>query len=171
MDLKQIAAVLLPLPPDRRADLMTRSLFGHDAALGVRFTHVDSARVAATMEVSEAHVQPYGLVHGGVYCALGETTCSVGAALSVMGEGRNAVGSENRTRFHRGARPGTTLSIEALPVSASDDGRWLTWEARITDSEGRLCAVSRVTAAVLDPGRRIAGRALEVPPMDLPEDP
>ena len=171
MDVHEIAKLILPLPPDQRAALVTRGLFGFDALLGVTFSHVDPAGVVASLAVTDQHVQPYGLVHGGVYCALGETTCSIGAAFSVLAEGRSAVGVENTTRFLKGCRPGATLTVDARPVEdpALPANRRV-WEARITDADGALCALSRVTTAVLEPGARIAGEdialAAEPPPIE-----
>ncbi len=155
MDIQQIIKLFLPLPPEQRAALMSESLFGFDALVGMRFSHVADDRVSASLVVTDRHVQPYGLVHGGVYATLGESTCSVGVAMAVMASGDNAVGVENTTRFHRGARPGTTLQIEARPLS--EQGSYRTWQAIITSGEGTRHATSRVTVAVLAPGTRIAG--------------
>jgi 1,4-dihydroxy-2-naphthoyl-CoA hydrolase len=155
MDINQIIQLFLPLPPEQRAALMSEGLFGFDALVGMRFSYVDPARVSASLVVTDRHIQPYGLVHGGVYATLGESACSVGAAMAVIASGKNAVGVENTTRFHRGARPGTTLLVEATPLS--ERGSHRTWEAIITSGEGIRHATSRVTVAVLAPGTRIAG--------------
>ncbi|MFT5685205.1 MAG: 1,4-dihydroxy-2-naphthoyl-CoA hydrolase [Myxococcota bacterium] len=160
MDIQQIIQLFLPLSPEKRAALMSESLFGFDALVGMRFSHVAEDRVSATLEVTDRHVQPYGLVHGGVYATLGESACSVGAAMAVMPSGNHAVGVENITRFHRGTRPGTTLHIEAKPKS--ERGSHRTWEAIITSRDGVRHATSRVTVAVLAPGTRIAGEDVEL---------
>ena len=160
MDVAEIIKLFLPLPPEDRAALMTQNLMGFDAVVGMRFVHVDPTRVRATLAVTERHTQPYGLVHGGVYATLGESTCSVGAAMAVIAAGQNAVGVENKTRFHRGARPGTMLHIEAVPLSSSS--RLATWEAVITSGDGIRHATSQVTIAILKPGTRIAGEDVEL---------
>ena len=160
MDVSEIIKLFLPLPPNQRAALMTQNLMGFDALLGMRFESVDPTRVCATLAVTDRHTQPYGLVHGGVYATLGESTCSVGAAMAVIAAGNNAVGVENRTRFHRGARPGTTLHIEAVPVSSTS--RLATWKAVITSGDGVRHATSQVTIAILKPGTRIAGEDVEL---------
>ena len=158
MDVRELAKLILPLPPAQRAALLTQSLFGFDALLGVTFSHVAPTRVVASLAITEQHVQPYGLPHGGVYCALGETTCSIGAAFSVLAEGRGAVGVENTTRFLKACRVGARLTVDARPVEdpALPANRRV-WEAVITDADGARCAMSRVTTAVLNPGARIAG--------------
>lgn len=160
MDVSEIIKLFLPLSPEKRAAWMTQNLLGFDALVGMRFVHVDAARVHATLEVTARHTQPYGLVHGGVYAALGESACSVGAAMAVIAAGNNAVGVENKTRFHRGTRPGTTLHIEAAPLSAND--RLTTWKAVITSEEGIRHATSWVRIAILKPGTRIAGEDVEL---------
>lgn len=157
MDLREIARMMMGLPPAERAALMNSGIMGFDRLLGLRFVTVDGAEVVAEVAVTDRHVQPYGLVHGGVYATIGESVCSVGAAFSVMAEGKNAVGAENTTRFHRGCRPGTTLTAIARPMEGARSASQRVWEAVITDGAGRRCATSRVTIAVLEPGRRIAG--------------
>ncbi|MFT4978586.1 MAG: 1,4-dihydroxy-2-naphthoyl-CoA hydrolase [Myxococcota bacterium] len=151
MNLQALARQLMVLSPTERAAQMSAVMVGLDALLGLRLVSVDFERVVAELVVTEHHTQPYGLVHGGVYAAIGESVCSIGAAIAVLSEGRSVVGVENTTRFHRGARPGVTLRATARPVSER------VWEAIISDGE-RRCATSRVTVAVLEPGRRIAGR-------------
>lgn len=160
VDLEQLAAHLQSLDASGRAEFFNAQLRGHDAALGLQFASIEDARVVATLVITEAHTQPYGLVHGGVHAALVESVCSVGAALSVMPDGNNAVGAENTTRFLRPARPGTTLTATATPGKSSPDGRRLTWEAVITDDTGERCAVGSVTVAVLPPSKKMAGSAL-----------
>ena len=115
--------------------------------------------MVAKLSTSAEHVQPYGLIHGGVYCALVETACSVGAALSVLDEGRNAVGVENRTAFLRACRQGAVLTVTATPLAGQEPGRKV-WEAIVTDEENRRCATGQVHIAVLDAERRIDGQSL-----------
>lgn len=157
MDLKQMATMMMRLSPTERAQIMNNNLSGFDAAVDLRFVTVDPERVVATMEAGHKHTQPYGLVHGGVYATLGESVCSVGAAMSVMASGQNAVGAENTTRFLRGTRPGTTLTIDARPLPERSTERRRVWEAVMTNDAGERCATSRVTIAVLEPGKKIAG--------------
>ena len=135
---------------------------GYDAALGQRFTHVAPDLVIATLEVGPHHTQPYGLVHGGVYATLGESVCSVGAAIGALTHGKNAVGTENTTRFLRATRPGTTLTAEARPLSGELGPTRRIWEALITDDQGNQVAVSRVTIAILEPGKEVAGDKLKL---------
>lgn len=157
MDPQTIAELLGPLSPEERAALLNQNLFGFDAAVGLRFRYVSGDRMRAELTVTDRHVQPYGLVHGGVYATLAESVCSVGAAFAVMADGKNAVGLENHTRFLRGTRAGVTLVVEAAPRFIKGADR--IWAAEIRDDEGP-CATAEVRLRVLEPGRSIAGQTI-----------
>lgn len=158
MDPSQLAQFIAQLDPPQRAALLTQASLGFDAHLGIRWTWVDGDKVVGEVDITDRHVQPYGLVHGGVYCTLAEAACSTGAAISVLPLGKNAVGVENRTRFKKAARAGTTLTITAIPKSV--EGRDHTWAAVMVDSDGRTCATSEVVVRALDPKVRVGGAAV-----------
>ena len=162
IDLQQLAAQLRALPPEERAAAMNASMSGFDALVGMRLRAVGDDEVVATLTATAAHTQPYGLVHGGVYATLGESVCSIGAALVVMAEGKNAVGVENTTCFLRAVRPGTTITITARPKAVSGDGRRHTWAAVMIDAAGERCAVSEVTVAALPARMALAGQAVRL---------
>lgn len=155
MDLPALARQLAALPPQGRADALNAVMGGFESQLGLRWSRVADDRVEGVMVATAAHTQPYGLVHGGVYAALAESACSVGAALAVLPTGHNAVGVENHTRFRRASRPGATLTVVARP--AGIDGRDHRWEANITDEAGRLCASAVVVVRALPQDARVAG--------------
>jgi len=129
-------------------------LGGYDKAMGLRFVSVGDDHVAAEMPVAERHLQPYGLVHGGVYSAMVETLCSVGAALSAGKRGQSAVGLENTTSFLRATREGT-LHGRAVPLVQGR--RSQVWETTITDDAGKVLATGRVRVLCLDAGAAVAG--------------
>lgn len=156
MEPEAIVRMLAELSSAQAAELFNQGLGGFDRTLGMVFLEVGVDRVVATLHVSEAHAQPYGLVHGGVYCTLAESVCSVGAALSVLAEGRHAVGVENRTRFLRPARPGCVLTVRGSPLRV--EGAERVWQAGVEDAEGRTCARSEVRVRVLEHGRVLAGQ-------------
>ena len=160
MDPAQIASLVTSLGPEDLAEMLNRMGVGFDAHVGIRFTWASPERVVATLTPGLEHTQPYGLVHGGVYCTAAETTCSVGAALCVLSHGQNAVGVENRTRFLRAARPGGTLTITATPVSESR-GRH-TWAAVVVDEAGHRCAESEVVVRALAPHARVGGEHVQL---------
>lgn len=112
----------------------------YDELLGGRITEATGDRVVMELDVGPQLRQPYGLVHGGVYASMAETTASVGAALA-LGEGGGAVGVSNHTDFLHAVRDGS-LRAEATPLSR---GRSLQlWQVEVTDASGRLVAHAKV---------------------------
>jgi 1,4-dihydroxy-2-naphthoyl-CoA hydrolase len=118
---------------------------GFAEEIGVEWVDLDPDGARARLEVRKQHLQPYGIVHGGVHASLAESLTSAATYNAVKDEGRIAMGQSNDTAF---LRPVTEGTIEATAV-ARHRGRttWL-WDVEIKDSEGRLCALSRMTIAV-----------------------
>ncbi|MBL4689512.1 MAG: PaaI family thioesterase [Nannocystaceae bacterium] len=164
---------LLAMAPKERAVAINATTSGFDAQLGQVFESVGSALCVATLTVGPQHLQPYGLVHGGVYAALVESACSLGCAIGELAEGRHVVGLENTTRFIQGTRLGATLRIEARPTDArpKDAGKKQTswvgsrreWEATIFAGEGVVCATGVLRLAALDSGVVVGGEAMGLP--------
>jgi 1,4-dihydroxy-2-naphthoyl-CoA hydrolase len=116
-----------------------------DDALGFELVTLEDEAAYARVAVDDRHLQPLGVVHGGVYAALAESVASHATARAVMPAGNAALGMTNDTSFFRPASSGT-VHAHAQRLHA---GRttWV-WDVRLTDDEGRLCAASRVTVAV-----------------------
>jgi uncharacterized protein (TIGR00369 family) len=148
--------------PENVVNLINERLGGYNKVIGLRFVEASPDRFVAELEIDECHLQPYGLVHGGVYAGMIESLCSTGAALSVWNEGKNTVGLENTTAFLRAVRSGT-LRGTARPLARGR--RSHVWEAEIKDDRDRLVASGRVRLMVLDPGAEADGEtvALEAP--------
>lgn len=132
---------------------------GFNATMALRFTRATAEVVEAEIEVGPQHLQPYGLVHGGVYAGMIETLCSTGAALVALGRGQTAVGQENSTSFLRAVRGGT-LRGRAEPLSTGR--RSQVWETRIRDDDGHLVAVGRVRLLCLEAGAEAAGAVVRL---------
>ncbi len=114
---------------------------GLAAALGLRFDAVGTDEVVISWTVDERHLQPYGVVHGGVYCAVNETAASVAGSLWFGDRGR-AVGVSNTTDFLRQAELGTDLTATASPVHR---GRLQQlWSVETHDGDSRLVARGQV---------------------------
>ncbi|MEC7948999.1 MAG: PaaI family thioesterase [Myxococcota bacterium] len=160
MDPATLTQLVASLPPEKLAALLTQTIGGLDAHLGLAFVWASPDKVIARLTPGPQHTQPYGLVHGGVYCSATEATCSVGAALAVLPTGRNAVGVENHTRFLHAARPGTTLTSTATPAQV--DGPRHTWSAVVTDADGTCCARAEVVVRALDPQAHVGGAAVRL---------
>jgi uncharacterized protein (TIGR00369 family) len=116
-----------------------------DALYGLEVEEMGPERVRAIVRVRDAIKQPMGLVHGGVYASIAESITSIATAQAVMSEGNYAVGMSNQTSF---LRP-ITHGIVHAEATRRHRGRttWL-WDVEITDDDGNVCAVSRMTIAV-----------------------
>jgi len=127
---------------------------GFNEALGLTFVRASATEVVGEIATGPAHTQPYGILHGGVHCALAETLASTGAAIVAMADGKHVVGLENTTSFLRACRGGV-LRGTARPLVTGR--RSQVWEVEIREGE-RLVAQSRVRALVLEPDAELAGR-------------
>ena len=116
-----------------------------DSHLGFEIIEVKEDSARARVPVTNRVLQPYGLVHGGVYAALAESLASVATAAAVLEEGNIAVGLSNATSF---VRPATSGVVNASAVRRHRGRTTWIWDVDMTDDEGRLCATTRVTMAV-----------------------
>jgi 1,4-dihydroxy-2-naphthoyl-CoA hydrolase len=116
-----------------------------DDILGFEFLHADEQSVRGRFTVEDRVRQPFGIVHGGAYAALGETLASMATYLTVKDDGDIAMGQSNHTHFLRPVSEGT-IAAEGRRLHR---GRttWV-WDVDFTDEQGRLCATTRVTIAV-----------------------
>jgi len=116
-----------------------------DSHLGFEIIEVKEDSARARVPVTSRLLQPYGLVHGGVYAALAESLASVATAAAVWEDGNIATGMSNATSF---VRPATQGTIHAV-ATRRHRGR-TTWigDVDMTDDAGRLCATTRMTIAV-----------------------
>ena len=89
--------------------------------------------------------QPAGLVHGGVFASIAESLASIGTALVVMKDGQHAMGLSNQTSF---LRPITDGTIHAAAHRKHRGRTTWVWEVEMSDDQGRLCVLTRMTIAV-----------------------
>lgn len=136
---------------------------GWIGANGLKITRATRQEVTAELVVEDKHRQAYGIVHGGIHCAIIETLASVGAAVNAMPEGRSVVGLENHTSFLRAVREGKLTAV-AKPLTRGR--RSQVWEGNVHDERGRLVATGRVRLLVLEPEAELAGSTVEVKPRD-----
>jgi 1,4-dihydroxy-2-naphthoyl-CoA hydrolase len=118
---------------------------GFDRVYGLEIDEIADGLVRGRVQVRDDLKQPAGLVHGGVYAAIAESLATNGTAAMVHGDGNAAMGLSNQTSF---LRPVTAGVITAV-ARARHRGRttWV-WEVELSDDDGRLCALTRVTVAV-----------------------
>lgn len=145
--------------PALDVELLNERGGGWNHAMGLRYVRASGDEVVAEIVVGPEHTQGYGIVHGGVHAGLIEATCSAGAALWALGEGRPVVGLENSTSFLRAVREGR-LTCTAVPLTRGR--RSQVWEARVTDDTGRLVSSGRVRLLCLEPSAEVQGEALSL---------
>jgi uncharacterized protein (TIGR00369 family) len=118
---------------------------GFAEEIGVEWIDLDPDNARARIKVEERHLQPNGVVHGGVYASLAESLSSAATYWAVRGNGEIAFGMANNTSF---LRPISEGHVNAA-ANPRQRGRttWL-WDVEMSDDEGRLCALSRMTIAV-----------------------
>ena len=118
---------------------------GFDGLLGYEIDSLGEEEVLAHVDVRPDLLQPWGLVHGGVYASIAESTTSTATALSVVPDGFVATGQSNQTSFLRPITEGTIHVV----ARRRHRGRtsWV-WEVDFSDDAGRLCAIVRMTIAV-----------------------
>jgi len=124
-------------------------LAGFARLIGLEYDDASGDRVVIRCTVKPDLLQPYGILHGGVHCAIVETAASTGAALWLAGErgGGKVVGVSNQTDFLRAVTDGE-LAAEALPIHRGRSQQL--WAVEIRDSEGRLAARGQVRLQNLD---------------------
>ena len=115
---------------------------GFDKELGLSYLEMTPDGGCAQLEITEKLLQPWGIVHGGVYCAVIESLASVSGHvwLSQHGGG-TVVGVNNNTDFLRAIRSGT-ITATSSPIHRGR--RQQLWLITITDDTGRMVARGQV---------------------------
>ena len=124
---------------------INQAMRGFDEHYGLEILEYGEEQVRAQVRVAEHHKQPAGLVHGGLYAAIAESTASLATATAVMPHGETAMGLSNSTSF---LRPITHGTVHALARRLHRGRTTWVWDVEISDDDGRLCAITRMTVAV-----------------------
>lgn len=127
------------LEPPRREEV------GLGAALGIEYLEVGPELARARMAVTEAVMQPFGIVHGGALTALAESITSLATYLGVKDQGMLAMGQANDTSF---LRPISAGHVTATARRRHGGRTTWVWDVELHDDDERLCALSRMTVAV-----------------------
>jgi 1,4-dihydroxy-2-naphthoyl-CoA hydrolase len=122
---------------------------GFDRVYGLELLDVSEEEVRARVKVRDELLQPAGLVHGGLFASIAESISSTATWYGVNEDGMAAMGLSSQTSFLRPITQGTVHAV----ARRRHRGRstWV-WEVDITDDEGRLCALVRMTVAVRELG-------------------
>ena len=103
--------------------------------IGIEFTEAGDDYLIAKMPVDHRTVQPMRLLHGGANVTLAETLGSVASTLCLENFGKKAVKSGFVFGKVYPVRIGRTIHV---------------WQIDISDENGQLTCVSRLTVAVID---------------------
>ncbi len=121
-------------------DLASASRFV--AATGFDVAEASGTRVTGTVQVGPEHHTPWGVVHGGLYCAVVESAASIGASVAVAGGGQFAVGVNNSTDF---LRPVTTGRLDVVAEPVQQGRTQQLWQVLLTRAgDGKLVARGQV---------------------------
>ncbi len=122
------------------SDFLSELPPGFNGLLGIRYDEVGPDGVTLSLDVRPDLHQPYGIVHGGVWCSLVETAASVAAARWYGDRGR-VVGVANHTDFLHAVEEGTVTAV-ASPIHR---GRLQQlWLVEIRNADTRLVARGEV---------------------------
>lgn len=116
---------------------------GFDSELGLTYLEMTPDGGRARLEITKKLLQPWGIVHGGVYCAVIESLASVSAHVWLNENGGGTVvGVNNNTDFLRAIRAG---SVTAGSTPIHRGRRQQLWLITITDDEsGKVVARGQV---------------------------
>ena len=111
--------------------------------LGEEVVEASGDKVVVTCRIRPELHQPYGILHGGVYCSLVEGAASLAGSLW-LGDQGYVVGVVNTTNFIRATREGT-LTATATPLQRGRTQQL--WQVEVLDDQGRLAAHGQVRLA------------------------
>ena len=115
---------------------------GFDNELGLTYLELTADGGRAQLEIHDKLLQPWGIVHGGVYCSIVESLASVSGHvwLSENGGG-TVVGVNNNTDFLRALSSGT-VTATSTPIHRGR--RQQLWLITISDGNDRVVARGQV---------------------------
>ncbi len=126
---------------------MTTDLFaqlgkGFDNELGLRYLDLTADGGRARLTITDKLLQPWGIVHGGVYCSVIEGLASVCGGLWLLENGAgHVVGVNNNTDFLRAISAGTVTAV-STPIHRGR--RQQLWLVTISDDNDRVVARGQV---------------------------
>ena len=117
------------------------------STLGISFIDVGEHYLEAKMEVTPAHHQPAGVLHGGATAALAETVGSSVAAIFSKKENQILRGVELSINHVRGISEGLVFA-KAVPIHM---GRTMQlWKISITGENNRDISFAKLTTLTID---------------------
>ncbi len=115
---------------------------GFDTELGLTYLELTPDGGRAQLTIHDKLLQPWGIVHGGVYCSIVESLASVSGHIWLSENGGGTVvGVNNNTDFLRAIGSGTVTAV-STPIHRGR--RQQLWLITITDENDKLVARGQV---------------------------
>ncbi|MES1930218.1 thioesterase superfamily protein [Salinisphaera dokdonensis CL-ES53] len=137
-----------PVDLDRLNALNERDMISR---LGLVYTRIEDGMLEAEFEIDERTRQPFGLLHGGVSCAVSESMGSIAANLCVDRKKQVCVGVDINASHLRGASSGRVVA-RCTPIRVGRGTQ--VWQTDLYDADNRHLCVSRLTVAVIAAGEK-----------------
>ena len=115
---------------------------------GIRITELGDDYIRGTMPVDEKTMQPYGILHGGASCLLGETLGSIAANLTLDTSVEVAVGQNLNASHLKSVPKGGMVTGTATIVHKGK--RSQVWNIDLEDERKRLTCRILFTIAVIE---------------------
>lgn len=132
-----------PVDLERLNTLNARDMISR---LGLVYTDIGDGTLEAEFEIDERTRQPFGLLHGGVSCAVSESMGSIAANLCVDRKRFACVGVDINASHLRGASAGR-VTARCTPIRVGRSTH--VWQTDLYDDQQRHLCVSRLTVAVV----------------------
>jgi len=117
--------------------------------LDITFDAFHDNSITASMVVDHRTHQPFGLLHGGASVVLAETLGSMASFMCIDTTKFYCVGLEVNANHLRGVRSGRVSAV-ARPVHIGRTTH--VWDIRLSDDNGKINCISRLTIAVVPLG-------------------
>ena len=117
-----------------------------DGHLGIEIIDVGDDYIMGTMPVDQRTVQPYGVVHGGANVVLAESLGSIAGGHVIDMTKQLCFGQEVSATHVRPVSSGLVIGT-ARPIHLGK--RSHVWEIRLTNEEGKLSCLAKLTLAIV----------------------
>jgi uncharacterized protein (TIGR00369 family) len=118
--------------------------------LGYHYPETDAGHARCIMDVTDIHLNPSGVAHGGVLCTLADAAMGA-AAQDALEPDQRCVTAELKVNFLKAIPPGRIIADATVVHSGS---RLVVATAEIHNADGDLVGVALGTFAVIARGKR-----------------
>jgi uncharacterized protein (TIGR00369 family) len=133
------------LRPDFLQFDASKTLMG---TLGIEATEFSRECIKMTVTIDERHMQPFGLMHGGVSGVMAESISSGGSLLFIDPAHQSIVGLELNMNHIRAVKKGEVVTGIGIPLHVGR--RTLVWDIKLYNEQDKLVCTSRCTVSIID---------------------